>query len=413
MPPVIEPRQIPTLSGFKPVSAEEISRIIGASPSKHCLLDPAPTWLIKQLLPDLAETIAKMCNMSLEEGIFPNSLKSTIVRPRLKKTNLDPEDMNSFRPISNLTFLSKTVERAVAIRFVEHSELHKLLPHHPSAYRSSHSTETAVLAVHNDLVRMMDIGNVSALVLLDLSATLDTVDHSIMLQVLQDQFCVEGRPLEWIESYLCDRTQTHQVKDQQSRTLQSRLLSMRHHINTVVRSCFFHLRRLKSVRRILGAEVTSGLVSAFVTTRLDYCNSVLAGLQTIYDWSTSTCSECGGQACCRNRNSGPHHSSPPVPTLASDQVPHYLQALLAHASGASWSQHCVPVGHDDIRRWLAWSWETKILQQLPIWTSTFETKVRRAEFLILRTECMEFSSVQSPGTHKHWYLQKTVEYSPF
>ena len=55
-------------------------------------------------------------------------------------------------------------------------------------------------------------------------------------------------------------------------------LSMRHHINTVVRSCFFHLRRLKSVRRILGAEVTSGLVSAFVTTRLDYCNSVLAGL---------------------------------------------------------------------------------------------------------------------------------------
>ena len=141
MPPVIEPRQISTLSGFKPVSAEEISRIIGASPSKHCLLDPAPTWLIKQLLPDLAETIAKMCNMSLEEGIFPNSLKSTIVRPRLKKTNLDPEDMNSFRPISNLTFLSKTVERVVAIRFVEHSELHKLLPHRQSAYRSSHSTE--------------------------------------------------------------------------------------------------------------------------------------------------------------------------------------------------------------------------------------------------------------------------------
>ena len=54
-------------------------------------------------------------------------------------------------------------------------------------------------------------------------------------------------------------------------------LSMRHHINTVVRS-FFHLRRLKSVRRILGAEDTSGLVSAFVTTWLDYCNSVLAGL---------------------------------------------------------------------------------------------------------------------------------------
>ena len=55
-------------------------------------------------------------------------------------------------------------------------------------------------------------------------------------------------------------------------------LSMHHHINTVVRSCFFHLRRLKSVRRILGAEVTSGLVSAFVTTRLDYCNSLYLNL---------------------------------------------------------------------------------------------------------------------------------------
>ena len=53
---------------------------------------------------------------------------------------------------------------------------------------------------------------------------------------------------------------------------------MCHHINIVVRSWFFHLQRLKSVRRILGAEATSGLVSAFVTTMLDYCNSVLAGL---------------------------------------------------------------------------------------------------------------------------------------
>ena len=192
-------------------------RLLEPHPRNTACWTPHQTWLIKQLLRDLAETIAKMCNMSLEEGIFPSSLKSTIVRPRLKKTNLDPEDLNSFRPISNLTFLSKTVERAVAIRFVEHSELHKLLPRHQSAYRSSHSRETAVLAVHNDLVRTIDSGNISALVLLDLSAAFDTVDHSIMLQVLRDRFCVEGRALEWFESYLCDRMQTYQVKDQQSR----------------------------------------------------------------------------------------------------------------------------------------------------------------------------------------------------
>ena len=66
-------------------------------------------------------------------------------------------------------------------------------------------------------VSKIDSGNISALVLLDLSAVFDTVDHSIMLQVLRDRFCVEGRALEWFESYLCDRTQTYQVKDQQSR----------------------------------------------------------------------------------------------------------------------------------------------------------------------------------------------------
>ena len=102
---------------------------------KHCAMDPAPKWLIKRLIPDLAQTIARMCNLSLSEGIFPDCLKNAIVRPRLKKMNLDPEDMNSYRPISNLTFLSRTVERVVAIRFVEHLELNKLMPCHQSAYR--------------------------------------------------------------------------------------------------------------------------------------------------------------------------------------------------------------------------------------------------------------------------------------
>ena len=127
-------------------------------------------------------------------------MKATIVRPRLKKTNLYPEDMDSYRPISNLTFLSKTVERVVAIRFVEHAELHGLLPHHQSAYRFIlYSTETAV---HNSIVRTIDSGKLCALVLLDLSAAFDTVDHPIMLQVLHDGFCVKDTALKWLESYV-------------------------------------------------------------------------------------------------------------------------------------------------------------------------------------------------------------------
>ena len=178
--------------------------------------DSLPTWLIKRLIPDLAETIAKMCILSLSKGIIPDCLKNAIVRPRLKKINLDPEDMNSYRPISNLTFLSKTVERAVAIRFVEHSELDKLMPCHQSANRSFHSKERAVLAVHNDIVQTIDSGKISALVLLDLNAAFDTVDHPVLLQFLQYRFCVRDGALGWIGSYLSNRTQTYQVKDQQS-----------------------------------------------------------------------------------------------------------------------------------------------------------------------------------------------------
>ena len=100
---------------------------------------------------------------------------------------------------------------------LEHAELHGLSPHHQSAYRPFHSTETADLAVHNSIVETIDSGKLCALVLLELSAAFDTVDHPIMLQVLHDGFSVKDKALKWFESYLSDRTQTYQVKDQQSR----------------------------------------------------------------------------------------------------------------------------------------------------------------------------------------------------
>ena len=76
------------------------------------------------------------------------------------------------------------------------------------AYRQHHSTETAVTIVHNDIVRATDAGLVSVLVLLDLSAAFDTVDHSVLLDVLTERFGVEKRELEWFRSYHTGRTQT-------------------------------------------------------------------------------------------------------------------------------------------------------------------------------------------------------------
>ena len=125
-------------------------------------------------------------------------VEGAIVRPRLKKPSLDPNDLNSYRPISNLSFVSKIIECMVAAWFSEHAEIHQLLSKRQLVYRAYHSTKTAVTAVHNNLVRNVDkSGKVSVLVLLDLSSAFDTVNHKILLAVLEQRFGVTGLALDW------------------------------------------------------------------------------------------------------------------------------------------------------------------------------------------------------------------------
>jgi len=271
-----------------------------------------------------------------------------------------------------------------------------LLPAQQSAYRLFHSTETAVLSVYNDLVRAVDYCRVSQLVLLDLSATFDTVDHQVLLCMLSDRFGISGTALNWLESYLSDRTQSfvytgqtsyfpvtrsvpqgsvfgtfgfiaytddliavpekhnvhsHMYADdtefydssslvdaesvqdrltscvsevakwcpsrrlqlnddktemiwfgsrpnlaklqrinlslqhtaQQRRPASGRLYGLRaddERTRRQNRCCFYHIRRLRQVRRRIGQKVTQQLVLALIMSRLDYCNSVLAGLPT-------------------------------------------------------------------------------------------------------------------------------------
>ena len=152
---------------------------------------------------------------SLQSAKLPASQKHAIVLPRLKKPTLDEAHLNSYRPISNLSFVLKLVERVVAKRYVEHGyvELNHLFPARQSAYRHHHSSETAVVSLVNDLIRAVDDGRVSALVLLD------TVDHDCLLTVLHDRFAVTGPALDWFRSYLSERTQTFIVGGAESHTV--------------------------------------------------------------------------------------------------------------------------------------------------------------------------------------------------
>jgi Reverse transcriptase (RNA-dependent DNA polymerase) len=134
------------------------------------------------------------------------------------RSRLNADDLSYLQPSSNLSFISKIIERAVASRFTTCCNQHNLLPSRQSAYRQDYSTETAVTIIHNDIVRSLDQRRLTALLLLDLSAAFDTVDHRCRLNVLKQRFAVDGSALEWFRSYLSDRTQTFTVRDDRSAT---------------------------------------------------------------------------------------------------------------------------------------------------------------------------------------------------
>ena len=137
----------------------------------------------------------------------------------LKKPSLSKDDMKKYRPVSNLTFISKVLEKAVAKKnSVAFKLYNKHLKSFQSVYKKFHSTETALLKIHNDILMAMDKGKVTALALLDLSAAFDTIDHTILVGRLNTWFGIGGPALAWLSSYLLDRTQQIKLGDSFSPT---------------------------------------------------------------------------------------------------------------------------------------------------------------------------------------------------
>ena len=127
--------------------------------------------------------------------------------PILIKQGLDANDLRNLRPVSNLPFVSKILERVVLLQLLSHLCANSLLEIRQSAYRKHHSTETAVLSVLEGLLTKSDQKPVSILALLDLSAAFHTLVHAILLRRLESTFGISGVALSCFESYLSDRTQ--------------------------------------------------------------------------------------------------------------------------------------------------------------------------------------------------------------
>ena len=337
---------------------------------------------------------------SLSSGHVPEEFKVAHVTPLLKNTSLDKNGLKNYRPVSNLPFVSKVLERAVAKQLQNYLTVNNLHETRQSAYSKYHSTETALLCVQNDILQAIDGKKSVILVLLDLSAAFDTIDHTVLLHRLKHDFGITGTALKWLDSYLSHRTQTVKIGDSFS-TKQKLLfgvpqgsvlgpvlfslysspvakiarkdglcvqlyaddtqlhlsftpcewgdalerveecvkeikawivanklqlngdktqivlvsapransgvsdlvhvqidghpipistpgenlgvifdkqLNMEAHVKSLCRSCMFYLRNISNIRRLLSYKIEEQLIHAFVTSRLDYCNSLLSGL---------------------------------------------------------------------------------------------------------------------------------------
>jgi hypothetical protein len=201
-------RKSPTLmDSLSEVTAEEVSRLIAALPAKTSTLDFMPISLMKSCADVMAPVIAGLANRSFQTGTFPSSLKHGRVTPLLKKPGLDKTVMANYRPITNLSTLSKLLERLVLSRLRPHVLSSGNFSEFQSAYRAGHSTETALLRVFNDVVRNMDDQRTTVLLALDISAAFDTIDFVVLADRLKSDFGIDGVALEWLLSFLIGRTQ--------------------------------------------------------------------------------------------------------------------------------------------------------------------------------------------------------------
>ena len=142
----------PVFDTFHPLSCDVLSSLISKLNKTTCVLDPFPTKLLMSHLSYILDIILCIVNLCFSSGVFPTPCKSSIIFHLIKKQDLDLEILKNYRPVANLTLISKIIEKAIATQIHDHLINNDIVDNFQSAYKAGHSCETALLRVYNDIV---------------------------------------------------------------------------------------------------------------------------------------------------------------------------------------------------------------------------------------------------------------------
>jgi Reverse transcriptase (RNA-dependent DNA polymerase)/Endonuclease-reverse transcriptase len=204
----------------QPPSVDEVHKLINSMSGKSSPVDKVPTSIIKSCADVFAPLIAHLAKLSFQDGVFPTAYKFAHVTPLLKKPDLDRDNPANYRPISNLHTISKILERIFLSKIIAFIERSPNYNRHQSAYRRGYSTETAIVRLLNDVYSAADNGSRSLLLLLDLSAAFDCINHDTLLRRLENTFGITGNVLLWLRSYVNNRSQSVRVGGETSIAMQ-------------------------------------------------------------------------------------------------------------------------------------------------------------------------------------------------
>ncbi|KAK3094300.1 hypothetical protein FSP39_000043 [Pinctada imbricata] len=191
---------------IQPATEEEVFNLLNKlNVNKSAGIDTLGPRILKIAAGIITKPITSMINMSIFTGVFPEKLKTAKVTPIYKKG--DKSDPSNYRPISILPTISKLFERHITTQMYDYLKENDLLMKEQSGFRKSHSCQTALTKLTEKWITDIDNGNMTGVSLLDFRKAFDLVNHKILIDKMK-YYNFTNETLNWLESYLSNRTQT-------------------------------------------------------------------------------------------------------------------------------------------------------------------------------------------------------------